>query len=450
MMAGALLIVASLLRLGRAIHLIPWPVITGFTNGIAVIIALQQLPAALGLHAPPGEGVLPTAFGVLRTYVAAPHVTPPVLAAVTAAIMLLWPRVTTRVPGGIVALLAATGASLLLHLDVPRIGAIPAGLPLPHLPTVDLTTLPTLFSAAVAVALLAGLESLLSAVVADGMTRGVRHNPDRELLGQGLANVIAPLFGGIPATGAIARTAVGVRSGGQTRVTGMIHALFLLLVVLLLGRAAALVPLSVLAGILVVTALRMFETHAWQALRRSTRSDFFTMLATLAVTVAFNLVLAIEVGLALAGVLFIQRMMRGLHLEEMDITDSAPADADLALLRARVLAYRVEGPLFFGVAGRFLENLTAHQEVDVVILRLRRVHHLDASGAQALEGIHRELQAHGITLLLSGVQHQPLALLTRMGLLDPLTTNRHHLFGTTPEAIEHAWSHVRRLHQASA
>ncbi|THF84347.1 SulP family inorganic anion transporter [Deinococcus sp. KSM4-11] len=450
MMAGALLILASLLRLGRAVHLIPWPVITGFTNGIAIIIALQQLPAALGLRAPRCEGILPASFEVLHTYLDAPSITPLVLTTVTAAIMLLWPRVTTRVPGGIVALLIVTGVSLQLHLDVPRIGVIPAGLPLPHLPAFDLATLPALFSAAMAVAILAGLESLLSAVVADGMTRGVRHNPDRELLGQGLANLVAPLFGGIPATGAIARTAVGVRSGAQTRVAGMIHALFLLLVVLLLGRAAALVPLSVLAGILLVTALRMFETHTWQALRRSTRSDFATMLATLTVTVAFDLILAIEVGLALAGVLFIQRMIRSVSLEAMDVAENAPVDADVALLQARVLAYRVEGPLFFGVAGRFLENLTANQEVDVVILRLRRVHHLDASGAQALEGIHRELRSHGITLLLSGLQDQPLALLTRMGLLDALTTNRHHLFDATPQAIEHAWSHVRRLHKASA
>jgi SulP family sulfate permease len=449
MMAGGLLILASLLRLGRAVHLIPWPVITGFTNGIAIIIALQQLPAMLGLAAPRGEGILPTSFEVLRTYLNAPQLAPLALTAATAAIMLLWPRVTTRIPGGIVALLLVTGISLALHLGVPRIGVIPAGLPLPHLPAFDLATVPALFSAAVAVAILAGLESLLSAVVADGMTRGVRHTPDRELFGQGLANLIVPLFGGIPATGAIARTAVGVRSGGQTRLTGIIHALFLLLVVLLLGRAAALVPLSVLAGILLVTALRMFETHAWQALRRSTRSDFFTMLATLVVTVAFDLILAIEVGLALAGVLFIQRMIRSLHVEEMDITESAPSDADLALLRSRVLAYRVEGPLFFGVAGRFLENLTANQDVDVVILRLRRVHHLDASGAQALDGIHRELQSRGITLLLSGVQPQPLALLTRMELLETLTTDRHHLFETTPQAIEHAWSHVRRRVQGA-
>lgn len=445
MMAGGLLIVASLLRLGRAVHLIPWPVITGFTNGIAIIIALQQLPALLGIAPPRGEGgILPTSFVVLRVFLSAPDWAPVMLTGATATIMLLWPRVTTRIPGGIVALLLVTGVSLALPLNVPRIGVIPAGLPVPSLPAFDFATVPRLFSAAVAVAILAGLESLLSAVVADGMTRGARHAPDRELFGQGLANLIVPLFGGIPATGAIARTAVGVRSGGQTRLTGMIHAAFLLVVAMLLGRAAALVPLSVLAGILLVTAVRMFETHAWQALRRSTRSDFFTMLATLVVTVAFDLILAIEVGLALAGALFIQRMIRSLHLEAMDVTDSAPLDADLALLRSRVLAYRVEGPLFFGVAGRFLENLTVNQDVDVVILRLRRVQHLDASGAQALEGIHRELQAHGVTLLLSGVQPQPLALLTRMSLLDTLTTDRHHLFETTPQAIEHAWLHVRR------
>ncbi|MFC3833424.1 SulP family inorganic anion transporter [Deinococcus rufus] len=445
MIAGLILIGAGLLRLGRAVKFIPWPVITGFTNGIAVIIALQQLPGALGVQAPHNSSILPTSAAVLGQYLRAPTLTPPLLAALTAAIMVLWPRVTARIPGGIVALLGVTTLSVILHLNLPRIGAIPAGLPRPHLPALDLATLPTLLNAAVAVAVLAGLESLLSAVVADGMTRSRRHDPDQELIGQGLANLIAPLFGGIPATGAIARTAVGVRSGAQTRLTGVIHAVFLLLVVLLLGRAAAVIPLSVLAGVLLVTAARMFETHAWQALQRSTRSDFSIMLVTMTVTVAFDLILAIEVGLALAGVLFIQRMIGGLQMEAMDVTESAPADADLGALRDRVLAFRVEGPLFFGVAGRVLENLTATRDVDVVILRLRRVPHLDASGAQALVGIHRELQAHGVTLLLSGLQPQPLALLTRMTLLDVLTTGQRHLFTTTPQALEHAWSHVKHL-----
>ena len=449
LMAGVLLVLASLGRLGRAVTLIPWPVITGFTNGIALIIALQQVPGMLGLAAPRGEKIIPTTAAVLHTFSLAPHWAPLLLTLGTALIMLLWPRVTRRVPGGIVALLAMTGVSLLIGTEVPRIGVIPGGLPFPRLPDLNVTALPSLFSAAVAIAVLAGLESLLSAVVADGMTRGTRHNPDRELFGQGLANIIVPLFGGIPCTGAIARTAVGVRSGAQTRLTGVIHAVFLLLVVLLLGKYAARVPLSVLAGILLVTAYRMFEGHAVRALAHSTRGDFLTMLATTAVTVVFDLILAIEVGLAIAGVLFIQRMIRSLNLEAMEI-GSAPDGADLALLRSRVLAYRVEGPLFFGVAGRFLENLTAQQDVDVVILRLRRVHSLDASGAQALEGIHRELAARNITLLLSGLQEQPERLLERMELLPTLTTQGHHLFGTTDAAIAHAWQHVQRQHVMEA
>lgn len=448
LMAGVLLVAASVARLGRAINLIPWPVITGFTNGIAIIIALQQVPAMLGLKAPKGEAVLPATSAVLRDFLRAPNALPVLLALVTALIMLFWPRVSQRVPGGIVALLVVTGISVLLGLDVPRIGSIPAGLPSPRLPEFNLHVLPGLFGPAMAVAVLSGLESLLSAVVADGMTRGQRHHPDRELFGQGLANIISPLFGGIPSTGAIARTAVGVRSGAQTRLTGIIHAVFLLLVVLLLGHYAALIPLSVLSGILLVTAYRMFEGEAFRALRLSTRSDFFTMLATMLVTVVFDLILAIEVGLALAGVLFIQRMIQNLNLAPMDVEQDAPPEADLALLKSRVLAYRVEGALFFGVAGRFLENLTTLKEVDVVILRLRRVTTLDASAAHALEGIQHELKSRGITLLLSGLQPQPRQLLTRMELLDRITVDGHHLFDTTDRAIEHAWSHVKRSQAA--
>lgn len=443
LLAGLMLITASALRLGRAIHLMPWPVITGFTNGIAVIIALQQLPAALGLPPVPGERILPASLDVLREFLRAPAPAPVLLTLLTAGVLLLWPRLNVRLPGGIVALLLVTALSLALHLDVPRIGPVPTGLPWPSLPALDGQLLPHLLSPALAVAVLAGLESLLSAVVADGVTR-TRHDPDRELLGQGLANLVTPLFGGIPSTGAIARTAVGVRSGAQTRVTGLVHAAFLLLVTLVLGRFAALVPLSVLAGILLVTAARMFERDASRTLRRSTRSDYVTLLATMTVTVAFDLILAIEVGLAVAGVLFVQRMIGTLNVEPMSIHQDAPADADAALLQSWVLAYRVEGPLFFGVAGRFTEQLRALPDVDVVILRLRRVATLDASGAHALAQLQRDLHAQGVTLLLSGLQDQPRALLERMGLLEAVTTAGHHLFETTEDATRHAWRHVQR------
>ena len=443
-MAGLMLGVIGLARLGRVIDRIPWPVITGFTNGIAIIIGLQQVPAALGLKAPHGETILPTTWAVVQDFLARPHWAPLGLTLVSFGIMLLWPRVTTRVPAGIVALLVVTGAATALHLDVPRISDIPKGLPLPHLPTLNFSELPALVGPAVSVALLAGIESLLSAIVADGMARVRDYKPNRELVGQGLANIVSPLFGGIPSTGAIARTAVGVKSGAQTRMTAIIHAAVLLVIVLSLGKYASLVPLAVLSGILLNTAYRMFEVDAVKALRRSTKSDFVTMLATMGVTVVFDLILAIEIGLLVAGLLFIQRLVHTPTLQEMDIDRNAPREANVELLKERVLAFRVDGPLFFAVSGRMLEHLTSQQEVDVIVLRMRRATSLDASGAHALEAIFDDLNERHIKLLFSGLQDQPRALLRRMDLYGKLTTGGEHDFEGTTDAITHAWSHVHR------
>ncbi|GEM48753.1 SulP family inorganic anion transporter [Deinococcus cellulosilyticus] len=451
LMAGVLLLLFGLLRIGRMVNLIPWPVITGFTNGIAVIIFLQQLPSFLGLKATSGESILRSSAEVLQRFAQSPQWTPVGLTALTVAIVLVWPRVSKKIPGSIVALLVVTGLSLILQLDVPRIGAIPSSLPSPTLPQMQWSDLNVLFSAALAVAVLSALESLLSAVVADGMTLKDHHDPDRELIGQGIAMFAAPFFGGIPSTGAIARTAVNVRSGGQTRMVGVIHALFLLVVVLFLGKYASVIPLAVLGGILMVTAYRMLEFEAIRSLARSTKSDFVTMLVTTIITIAFDLILAIEIGLAVAGVLFIQRMIRSLSLEPIDVVQNTPSNPNIDphLLQKRVLAYRVDGPLFFGVAGWFIENLTSYTDIDVIILRMRRVKTLDASGAHALEAIWHELKGRGITLLFSGVQKQPLDLLEKMGLLEDLGMQGKHIFENTDQAIEHAWSHVHRKHLAS-
>jgi sulfate permease, SulP family len=447
LMAGFILLILGILRVGRWIQLIPWPVITGFTNGIAAIIFLQQIPAALGINASKGEnGIVPATIESIGQYLLQPNVAAPVLALATIAILWFWTRVKTRIPGSIVALLIITIISVILALSVPRIGSIPNSLPLPHWPRIQWRDLSDLWGVALAVALLAGIESLLSAVVADGMSNRKRHDSDRELIGQGLANIIVPFFGGIPATGAIARTAVSVRSGGQTRLTGVIHALFLLLVVLLLGRFAAVIPKAVLAGILMFTASRMIEWEAVRALLRSNKSDLLTMLVTTFVTIAFDLVLAIEVGLAVAGFLFIRRMAKSLVLAPFDPADEVPAhlNHDQVLLRQRVVAYRIEGPLFFAVAGEFLEQVLATAEVDVLILRMHQVAVLDASAANALKTIKETLDRRKIKMLIVQLQPQPQKLLENMGLLVDVSTEGHHLFESTAAAIEHAWSHVLR------
>ncbi|GIW27802.1 MAG: sulfate permease [Meiothermus sp.] len=448
-MAGLILLVLGLLRFGRLIQLIPYPVVIGFTNGIAIIIFLQQIPALLGVATPKGEHILPTTLEAFRAYLLQPQLTTLFLTALTIGLILLWNRYIKHIPGSIVALVLVTLVSLLFR-EVPRIGPIPSSLPAPHWPNWSFSDISLLFSPALAVALLAGIETLLSAVVADSMTIREKHDPDRELIGSSLANILAPIFGGIPATGAIARTAVNVRSGAQTRLSGIIHSVFLFLVVVSLGPLAQIIPLAALAGILMVVAVRMVEWEAVQAILRSTKSDLSIMLATMAVTVAFDLILAIEVGLALAGILFVQRMKNSLSLEPMDLAPQIPAhlDVDHDLLRERVVAFRVDGPLFFAAAGEFINSLTQVSEVDVLILRMRRVKVIDASGANALLSMKQALERRGIKFLISGLQPQPKQVLERMGLLDEITTNGHHLFETTDQAIAHAWSHVKRNQQA--
>lgn len=445
-MAGVLLIIMGLLRLGRLIQLIPWPVVTGFTNGIAIIIFLQQVPGFLGVSTPPGHGILPVTWEAVQGYLEAPQIQTLLLGVITAFIMVLWPRFSKRIPSSMVALLVATLISL--SMQVPRIGDIPRSLPQLGFPLFDLGVISTLFSAALAVALLGGIESLLSAVVADGMRNRERHDPDRELVGQGLANIAAPLFGGIPATGAIARTAVNVRSGAITRMAAIVHAVFLLLVVWLLGPYAAQIPNAVLAGILMVTALRMIEVESVKALFRSTKSDLSTMLITTGVTVFFDLILAIEVGLVVAGILFIQRMRTTVNLEATDISHETPEHLleNRELLKERVMAFEVEGPLFFAVASEFLETLLRVADVDVLILRMGEVKVIDASGANALKTIKEALERRGVKLLIANLPEQPKNLLAKMGLLNEITLDGKHLFESTDAALEHAWSHVQHNH----
>lgn len=442
-MAALILLALGLLRVGRFVQLIPWSVVTGFTNGIAVIIFLQQIPAFLGVATPKSaNGILPTTIETIRVYLEQPSFWTITLSLFTITIIFFWVRVSKRVPASIVALLVVTGISLIPGLDVPRIGTIPSQLPLPQLPSFAWIDLSVLWGPALAIALLSGIESLLSAVVADGMTIQERHDPDRELIGQGLANLLSPLFGGIPATGAIARTAVNIRSGAQTRLSTIIHAIFLLGVVLILGKYAAVIPRAALAGILMFTAVRMIELEAVKALLKSTKSDLSTMLITTAVTLIFDLVLAIEVGLAVAGVLFIQRMAKSVKVEPLEVVGQLEMDHEL--LRERVVAYRIDGPLFFAVVSEFLDTLLGISNVDALILRMRRVNVIDASGANVLKTIKDTLERRGVKLLISGLQPQPTMLLEKMGLLNEITANRHHLFESTDQAIAHAWSHVVR------
>jgi sulfate permease, SulP family len=450
LLAGLVLVGLGAARLGRYAGILPWPVVEGFTVGIALLIFLQQVPAALGVAKPHGENTAAVAARAVTDWGGATWTTL-MLVAVVAAVMAVLPRLHHGLPASLAAVVAATGVAEAAGLDVARIGHIPAGLPAPGLPDLSGGHVAQLASAVLAVAALAAIESLLSAKVADGMADGEPHDPDRELVGQGLANVAVSFFGGMPATGAIARTAVNVRAGARTRLAAIVHGVVLVLIVLALAPLLARVPLAALAGVLMVTAVRMIEFGTVGRILRSTRSDALLLTVTAASTVAFDLVVAVGAGVALASLLALKAMADTTTFARETSPAGELIDATLEheLLDQHIVAYRLDGALFFGAAQRFLLELTEITDVEVVILRLGTLRVLDSTGAQALADLIAHLQHSGITVLLASVKPAHRRLLARTGALDTLAHERH-LLPTIREAMEHARTHVRRGGAAAA
>lgn len=448
LMAGVLVVAAAFLRLGRYLAFVPWPVVEGFTVGIAVIIFLQQVPSALGVAKPEGENTAVVAAKALGDAVDNGRIAALGLVVLVAAIMTIVPRLHRSLPASLIAVATATAIAEVANVSVTRIGSLPSSLPLPAVPSLSVGEVNSLFSAALAVAILAALESLLSAKVADGMADTVRHDPDRELFGQGLANIVSPLFGGMPATGAIARTAVNVRSGARTRVASIVHSLVLVAVVFLAGGLVSRIPLAALAGVLMVTAARMVEVHNVRAVIRATRSDAVVLGLTTLATVAFDLIMAVEIGIAAAAVLALRHVARTAQVTPMTV-DELDRDRADSLLHAGILTYRLDGALFFGAAQWFLTELTAVSDAKVVVLRLPDLQVLDATGAQALGEIVSELEDRGITVLLKGPRPEHLRVLAATGALSRLA-HENHLFTDLDAALEHARSHVHRERAAIA
>ncbi|HET9011028.1 MAG TPA: SulP family inorganic anion transporter, partial [Gemmatimonadaceae bacterium] len=445
LLAGVFVIAAAFGRLGRYLAYMPWPVVEGFTVGIAIIIFLQQVPAALGVPKPEGENTAAVAVRATGDFLADGRGQAVGLVLLVAAVMIVVPRIRRSLPASLIAVAGATIVAQGASMDVARIGSLPSSLPRPTLPETSFSQVRDLLSAAFAVAILAAIESLLSAKVADGMADVPRHDPDRELFGQGLANLVSPLFGGMPATGAIARTAVNVRAGARTRAAAAIHALVLLVVVFFAGGLVSKIPLAALAGVLMVTAWRMVEVHNVRAVARSTRSDAVVLVATTIATVAFDLIVAIEVGVAIAALLALRHVALNSEAER----ETLPADElldsteEAKLLHDHIVVFRIDGALFFGAAQRFLTELTAVTDVRVMILRLSQVQSLDATGAQALGEIVEELESRGITVLLKGARPSHRRILEAVGTLDHLAHQRH-LFDNLDDAIAHARVHLAR------
>ncbi len=448
-MAGILLILLGAFKLGGLIKFIPYTIITGFTAGIAVTIFTTQIGDFLGLT----TGKMPGDFaGKIMMYgksVSTINWYAFAVAALSLAVIFLWPRVTKRIPGSLVVIILATAATLIigrftsLRLDTigSRYGSIPSTLPAPQLPSFSIETITRLFPSAVSIAVLAAIESLLSAVVADGMI-GAKHDSNMELIAQGIANIVSPLFGGIPATGAIARTATNIKNGGRTPVAGMIHALTLLLIMLFLGRFAVYIPMAALAAVLVSVSWNMAGIPSVKSLLKGQKSDIAVLSVTFLLTVFIDLTVAIGVGLIFAAFFFIKKMIDVSEIRTcgavsggLGVTQET-AD-DVFVVPSGVLVYEIEGPLFFGTVRKFeLAVEQAEVSYKVLVLRMRNMIYLDAGGMQALLQLKNACDRKHITIILAGIHTQPYMLLEKTGLAEKL--NRENIFDNTKDALAHA------------
>ncbi|MFG1703134.1 SulP family inorganic anion transporter [Nonomuraea sp. M3C6] len=439
-LAGLLLVGLALARAGRYMALVPAPVVAGFTVGIACVIGLQQVPHALGVSPHEGDKVAVVAWHAFVDFLGTPHWWAMFVALAVAALLLAGASVRPAVPFSLVAVALVTVVAELAGLPLARIGDLPAGLPAPSLEFLDPGAMPSLIAPAIAVAALAALESLLSASVADNMSGGHRHDPDRELFGQGVANLVTPLFGGMPGTGAIVRTAVNVRSGAQSRLAALAHAAILAAIVYTAAGLVSRIPLAALAGVLLATSVRMVEVDAVRAMFRSTRGDAMVMVLTAVATLTLDTVLAVILGLVVAGALALRAMARNVRLDAEPLRhDLQPqhTEDEHALLAEHIVTYRLAGPLFFAAAHRFLLELSEVTGVSVVVLRMSRVTTIDASGALVLGDAIERLERRGILVYVSGIpdgHHQPLEALGVIARQD----RAGQVFTTTTEAISAA------------
>ena len=439
-LAGIMVVVAALAGFGKAITYIPWPVVEGLTAGIGIVIILQQLPLILGVKKPAGENTVGVAISTLKL-LTTNSLNPILVAAITVVLVLLVHRLRPNWPAAIIAVIIMTISAPLL--DSPTIGALPSVLP--KWQGLDPNGFSTLFNAGIAVAALAALESLLSARVADGMSDVEPSKPDRELFGQGLANIASGLFGGMPATGAFARTAVNVRSGARTRVSAIVHAIVLLVGVVAAANLISRIPLAALAGVLVVTASRMIERHAIKAILHSTTSDALVFFITISITVFVDLITAVEAGIAISTVLALRALAStsAVQLDAYTTRDAELAHIEKQLLKEHIAVYRMDGALFFGVAQQFLDALTQNSDVRVLILRLDRIQMIDATGAYALGQLVDDLRGKGIAVLIKGVKQAHADVLAGVGVLKELD-ERGHVFDDMDDAIAHARKHLTR------
>jgi SulP family sulfate permease len=451
-LAGILLILMGVFRLGQLLKFIPYPVVIGFTGGVAIIIFSSEVRDLFGLHLDNIPADFTAKWETFATHAQTFNPTALGIALFSILVIALWPRITRRIPGSIVAIIVTTAVVQIFHLDVEtigsRFGSVPTSLPAPQMPHLTWALITKMFSPAVTIALLAAIESLLSAVVADGMA-GTRHRSNMELIAQGAANILSPIFGGIPATGAIARTATNIKNGGRTPIAGIIHALTLLLIMLAFGQWAALIPMATLAAVLVVVSYHMSEWRMFVKIFKSPKSDIAILLSTFLLTVFIDLTVAIEVGVVLAAFLFMKRMMETTQsgyitneLKEEDEEDD-PQSVTKRVIPPGVEVFEIHGALFFAAIEQFKDAINiVERKPKVFILRMRDVLAIDATGIQALEDLYKKMTRQGTQVIFSGVHAQPLVAMQQSGLLDKI--GEEWLTANIDEALEQ----VRKILEA--
>jgi SulP family sulfate permease len=450
--AGLLLIAMGLARMGALLRLIPYPVTVGFTSGIALIIFSSQIGDALGLSTGPLPADLVEKWITYANHFTTIHAPSLAVGIASLAILTLLPRLTHRVPAPLIAIAVMT---LFVHFfDIPvdtvgtRFGSVPNSFPTPSFPSVTWELITTMFSPGLTIALLAGIESLLSAVVADGMV-GTRHRSNMELVAQGVANVVTPLFGGIPATGAIARTATNVKTGGRTPISGIVHSFTILLLMLVFAQWASYIPMATLAAVLIVVAYNMSEWRAFTKILHGPHGDMAILLTTFLLTILIDLTVAIEAGVVLSAFLFLRQMVSVSQvqlvtrdLEEREEESDDPLSINRRSVPDRVEVFEIYGSLFYAAVDQFKESLrTIKAPPKVLILRTRHLLAIDATGLRALEDLLERTRKDGTILVISGIHKQPLHLLTVSGLMDRI--GAENVCGNIDEALDRAHTIMR-------
>lgn len=444
-MAGIILVLFGLLRFGSLIKYIPYPITVGFTSGIAVTLFSTQVKDFLGLSMTKTPSEFIPKWEAYISHMNTTNLYTLAIGLLALIILIFWPKINKKIPGSLIALIVTTLVVFIFNLPVATIGSqfgkISSNIPMPHIPNLNLNTLKALIGPAFTIALLGGIESLLSAVVSDGMI-GDKHNSNAELIAQGIANMGSSLFGGIPATGAIARTAANVKNGGRTPISGIVHSITLLLIMLVFMPLAKFIPLTTLSAILIIVSYNMSEWRTFKAILKAPKSDIAILLTTFFLTVLFDLVIAIGIGMVVSMCLFMRRVATSIEVNELnesDCSDKSNIDTDMENLKVgeNVLVYDIRGHLFFGAVDTFMNTMKEiNDDAKVLVLRMRHTKTLDVTGYKQIKNIALSCKSRNMTLIISELQEQPKKVMRLMGSID--TLGEDHFATNFDEALEKA------------